>query len=237
MKYLAVIPARGGSKGIPRKNLRPLLGKPLIGYTIEAAREVFGQEEICVSTDDPEIKKFAEESGLEVPFLRPPHLATDEAGSRGVLLHALDHYARQGAEPRAVVMLQPTSPLRRPRHIREALERYRPELEMVVSVKETDANPYYVLFEENEEGYLEPSKEGHFERRQDCPPVWQYNGAVYVINPGALRARHHHRFERVKKYVMDRVSSVDIDTMADWHVAETFLRMRNNENSNEKGVQ
>ncbi|MDZ7771581.1 MAG: acylneuraminate cytidylyltransferase family protein [Balneolaceae bacterium] len=234
MRYLAVIPARGGSKGIPRKNIRPLLGKPLIGYTLEAAREVFRDGEICLSTDDPEIRDYAESRGLDVPFLRPDRLATDSAGSREVLLHALDHYRERGEEPECLVMLQPTSPLRQARHIREAMDCWDPELDMVVSVKETDANPYYVLYEENEKGYLEPSKEGRFERRQDCPPVWQWNGAIYVINPQSLREGHHHRFRKIKKYVMDRISSVDIDSMADWHVAETFLRMRGAEEQKKK---
>lgn len=226
MRHLAVIPARGGSKGIPRKNIKPLLGKPLIGYTLEAAREVFPDEEICVSTDDPEIKAYVEDCGLEVPFMRPARLSGDTTGRREVLLHALRHYREKGERPEAVVMLQPTSPLRQARHIREAMAVYTPELEMVASVMETDANPYYVLFEENSEGFLEPSKEGHFERRQDCPRVWQLNGAVYVVNPEALRERHHHQFRKTKKYVMDRVSSVDVDTMFDWHVAETFLKRR-----------
>lgn len=224
MRYLAVIPARGGSKGIPGKNIKPLAGKPLIYYTLEVAKEVFPIEDICVSTDDDQIRKVVEDFGIAVSFMRPPELATDEAGMHEVLLHALDFYKAKGKEYDAVVLLQPTSPLRRAEHVREAMQLFSTDLDMVVSVKETNSNPYYVLFEENVQGYLEPSKKGNFVRRQDCPRVYEYNGAIYLINVSTLRNTQALReLKGIKKYQMDEYSSMDIDTDLDWKLAHLIL--------------
>lgn len=223
MKPLVVIPARGGSKGIPDKNIKLLGGKPLIHYTIEVAREVFPDEVIYISTDSERIKAVAEETGLKVPFLRPAHLATDTANTHEVLLHALEYAEQKGYEPDIVVLLQPTSPFRTAQHIREALELYHPEIDMVVSVKETKSNPYYVLFEEDEEGYLQKSKSGRFTRRQDCPKVWEYNGSVYIIRSKSLKENRLNVFNKIVKYVMDKYSSIDIDEPIDWVLAEVII--------------
>lgn len=224
MKPLVVIPARGGSKGIPRKNIKKLAGKPLIHYTIEAARQVFDEEVICVSTDDKEIKEVAEETGLIVPFFRPAELASDTAGTRDVLLHAIDYYEEKGYYPDTVILLQPTSPFRTGEHIKEALKLYHSALDQIVSVKETGSNPYYVLFEENEEGYLEKSKKGNYKRRQDCPKVWELNGAIYIINVKSIKKEEMSGIGRIKKYVMDEKSSIDIDTQLDWTIAEALVK-------------
>ena len=224
MKPLVVIPARGGSKRLPGKNIRPLNGKPLIHYTIEAAREVFDDSIICVSTDDVEIKRVAEQTGLKVPFLRPKALATDTADSRSVLLHAYEYYKSENEyEADVIVLLQPTSPFRNAIHIKEALELYHSSLDMVVSVKETKSNPYIVLYEENSEGYLEKSKKGDFKRNQDAPKVWELNGAVYVIKVDSLMKVQPKDFEKVIKYKMDPDSSLDIDTELDWLFAEYLI--------------
>lgn len=220
MKPLVVIPARGGSKGVPRKNIKELNGKPLLHYTIEAALSIFDKEIVCVSTDDNEIKQCAEAAGLKVPFLRPDELATDTAGTYEVLLHAVSFYENLGYYPDTLILLQPTSPFRNYKHISEAISSYNSTLDMVVSVKETKSNPYYVLFEENNLGYLEKSKMATFTRRQDCPRVWEYNGAIYVINISRLKKASLANFDKVKKYVMDEYSSHDIDTLFDWKIAE-----------------
>ncbi|HRZ75270.1 MAG TPA: acylneuraminate cytidylyltransferase family protein, partial [Flavobacterium sp.] len=176
MKPLVVIPARGGSKGIPGKNIKLLGGIPLIQYTLEAAKALFPKEIICVSTDDLEIKKCVEKLGFKVPFLRPSELATDSSGTYEVLLHAIEFYENNGYYPDTLILLQPTSPFRNSKHIEQAINLYTSEIDMVVSVKETKANPYYNLFEEDSGGFLKKSKEATFNRRQDCPAVWQYNG-------------------------------------------------------------
>lgn len=220
MSIIVVIPARGGSKGIPRKNCKPLAGKPLIHYSIEAAQQLFENAQILVSTDDVEIKTCAEETGIQVPFLRPASLATDTAGSYEVLLHAIEYEESLGNKPTTLVLLQPTSPFRNAEHIAEAIKLYNNNLDMVVSVVEAKANPYYNLFEENEEGFLEKSKSGNFKRRQDCPKVWEYNGAIYIINVRSLKENSLRHFTKVRKFEMDDFSSHDIDTLFDWKFAE-----------------
>lgn len=224
MNILVIIPARGGSKGIPGKNIKPLGGKPLICYAIDVARAIVDDEHICVSTDDDQIIRVVEQYGLSVPFIRPAELATDTAGSYGVLLHALNLYESKGELFDAVVLLQVTSPFRTANHVKEALDLYNKNLDMVVSVKETDSNPYYLCFEEDTEGMLHISKgDGHYTRRQDCPPVYEYNGAIYIINPESMKAMPLNKFKKRVKYVMDREHSVDIDTMMDWMIAEYMI--------------
>ena len=225
MKILIIIPARGGSKGIPHKNIKPLAGKPLIYYTIDVARQIVSDEDICVSTDDPVIVKCVEGYGLRVPFLRPAELATDTAGTYEVLLHALDFYEQQGKKYDAVLLLQNTSPFRTAKQVKEALQLFHSDIDMVVSVKECPANPYYCVFEEDEDGYLHICKgDGNITRRQDAPKVYEYNGAIYVINPRSLKAMPLNKFSRRLKYVMDANTSLDLDTMADWHLAELLMK-------------
>ena len=229
MKPLIVIPARGGSKGVPRKNIKVLGDKPLIQYTIDAAKGVFDDEFICVSTDDFEIKSVVEQLGLKVPFLRPNELASDTAGTYEVLLHAILYYESKGYFPDTLILLQPTSPFRTSAHIKEALKLYHESIEMVVSVKETKANPYYILFEEDRNGYLKKTKEANFTRRQDCPKVWEYNGAIYIINVKALKEKTISQFTKVCKFEMDETSSHDIDTLLDWKIAEIIINDKEND--------
>lgn len=229
MEVLVIIPARGGSKGIPHKNIKPLNGKPLIYYTIDTARAITGDENICVSTDDDEIIEVVEKYGLEVPFKRPTELATDTAGTYEVLLHALSFYESQGKRYDAVLLLQNTSPFRKKEQVKEALQLFNKNVDMVVSVKECAANPYYCVFEENEEGYLNVCKgDGNIFRRQDAPKVYEYNGAIYIMNPEVLKTTHMHKMQKRVKYVMDDISSFDLDTMADWNMAEMIAKGGNN---------
>ena len=226
MKTLYVIPARGGSKGIPGKNIKPFCGKPLIHYAIDTARACAASEaDICLSTDDPQIAAVAEAAGLAVPFMRPAALATDTAGTYEVLLHALAEMERlNSCTYTLLVLLQPTSPFRTAQHVTEARALYTEEVEMVVSVKEAESNPYYTLFEENNKGWLEKSKKGTFVRRQDCPRVWELNGAVYVISTDALRRYTSLAdFTKLRKYPMAALESQDLDTPLDWRFAELLV--------------
>ena len=227
MKILVIIPARGGSKGIPHKNIKPLAGKPLIHYTIDVARQIVSDDDICVSTDDQEIIKCVEEYGLKVPFVRPPELATDTAGTYEVLLHALDFYEKMGREYDVVLLLQNTSPFRRAEHVKEAMKLYSSNIDMVVSVTESKTNPYYNCFEENGEGFLKRTiDQSNFIRRQDAPVTYEYNGAIYVINAEQLKKMSLGKFTRRVKYVMDELHSVDLDNMIDWNFAEFILKER-----------
>ena len=221
---LFIIPARGGSKGLPRKNILPLVHKPLIYYTIDAARGVTSDNNICVSTDDSEIIKVTEDYGLKVPFIRPSELASDTAGSREVILHAIDYYENTlGRKYEKVILLQPTSPLRNGRHILEAYSQWEEGIDMVVSVKESKSNPYFNLFEEDGQGFLKKSKENNFVRRQDCPSVWQFNGAIYIINTESIKSNYISGFKKIRKYIMGDLVSVDIDSQVDLEFCELLI--------------
>lgn len=222
MNCLYVIPARGGSKGILRKNIRPLNGKPLIYYSIDIARSLVENENICVSTDDDEIIKVVEDYGLSCFFKRPQELASDEAGTYEVLLHALNHYEKKGKEYDAIVLLQPTSPLRNSKEVEEAISLFNKNLDMVVSVRESHAAA--VICNEKESGYLELTLARNSTRRQDLKNYYEYNGAIYIINVETLKRKHLREFQRIKKYVMSLEHSIDIDTELDWQLAEIVLK-------------
>lgn len=223
MRTLFLIPARGGSKGIPHKNIKEMCGKPLIYYSMDVARQLASDEDICVSTDDEQIKNVVEEAGLNVPFLRPSELATDHAGTNGVIKHALEYYKEQGISYDRTVLLQPTSPLRTADHVCEAIALYNDRLDMVVSVKKCDNS--VLLFRETEGGYLERVFDvSQGIRRQDSLTMYEYNGAIYVINNNALNEKAISSFTKVKKYVMPDEASIDIDTSYDWDYCELLLK-------------
>lgn len=228
MKVLVIIPARKGSKGVPFKNKRVLEGKSLIEYTMDAALEVFNKSSICVSTDDEDIIDIAKHKGIKPPFIRPKHLASDTASSYDVILHAMSVYEQQGFEFDTVVLLQVTSPFRNAEHIKEALSLYTDDLDMVVSVCEAKANPYFNLFEENSKGFLTKSKKGSYTRRQDCPITYEYNGAIYIMNKHSLKKMPMGSFRKIVKYKMGVMESHDIDTEFDWFIAEQIIKYKIN---------
>jgi N-acylneuraminate cytidylyltransferase len=226
MKTLFLIPARAGSKGIPNKNIKLLNGKPLINYAIDLARCFVKDEDICLSTDSFEIAEIAKQNNLYVPFLRPEKLSTDTAGSYEVMLHAVEFYESLGKNYEAIVLLQPTSPLRLKKHLKEALTLFKNDIEMVVSVKESQANPHWNLFKENENGYLEKFIPSNYIRRQDLPKAFEYNGAIYVINITELNKKKLNQFTKIKKVIMDDFSSVDIDLPIDLAWAEYLFNTK-----------
>jgi CMP-N,N'-diacetyllegionaminic acid synthase len=226
---LFIIPARGGSKGLPGKNIKPLNGKPLICYSIDIARQLTDDENICVSSDDDQIIEIVENYNLKVPFKRPSELSTDTATTSDVVLHAIEHFENQGKYYQKIVLLQPTSPFRKKEFILEASQLLDIETEMVASAKITDANPYYVLFEENEEGFLEKSKRTSSDstRRQDVPVVYELNGSIYVINVASFKKHQTlSAFTKLKKYIMEDIYSVDIDKLIDFQYCEFLLQKR-----------
>jgi N-acylneuraminate cytidylyltransferase len=227
MKVLVVIPARGGSKGLPNKNINLLNGIPLITYTIRCARDLFHDSDICVSTDSNQIIEIVKNENLDIPFVRPSELAEDTSSTRDVILHALSHYESMNIFYDTIIILQPTSPLRESIDIKNALELYYNNLDMVVSVYEPDLNPYYSIFEEDDKGYLVQSKPSSYTRRQDLPKVFAYNGAIYVINVESLKNREINKFDKIVKYIMPQERSVDIDTKLDWKIAELILNNKN----------
>jgi len=168
---------------------------------------------------DDLMKIILEELGIAVPELRPKELATDTAGTYEVLLHEIKKLESRGKFFSYLILLQPTSPFRKGHHIKEALKEYNNSIEMLVSVKETKLNPYYILREEDENGFLVKSKHSNATRRQDVPKVWELNGAIYIINIRSLKAKPINQFKKVRKYEMNEIASHDIDSILDWEMA------------------
>lgn len=224
MNCLYLIPARGGSKGIPHKNIKELCGKTLIQYSIDIARKLTTDDNICVSTDDVEIKDVVESLGLKVPFMRPDELASDTATSSDVIVHAINFYKEKGVEYDVVVLLQPTSPFRQVDDVKGCLELYDDSLDMVTSVKESYVSA--VLCHEDANGYLVDTLSNGATRRQDAAKYYEYNGAVYVINAKAVLEKGLGGFTKIKKYVMPEINSLDIDVMTDWYIAESLIEKK-----------
>lgn len=216
---LGVIPARGGSKGIPDKNIRDLHGKPLIAYTIEAALESRNIGRVVVSTDNPLIAQVARDLGAEVPFMRPASLAVDDTPMLPVLGHALQTLNTAGGHFDTVVCLQPTSPLRKARQIDEALDLFsKSPYPALVSVCRVRESPYWMLEVENGIGrpFIEGSWASH--ARQQLPVLFRLNGAIYVFSLETATTRDTLPGE-VSVYEMEALSSTDIDSEADWALA------------------
>jgi CMP-N-acetylneuraminic acid synthetase len=219
----ALIPARGGSKGIPRKNVRPIAGKPLIAWTIEAARAARGLDAVIVSTEDPEIADVARAAGAEVPFLRPVELAADETPGIDPVLHALHMLPQHDA----VLLLQPTSPLRGTRDIEGVLRlvaEARPP--SVVSVCEPEDHPAWMFRMEAGQRLERLSDAPEIARRQDLPAVYALNGAIYYARADWLAARRSFVGPGTLGYPMSAEDSVDIDGPLDWKLAELLLAER-----------
>ena len=224
---VAVIPARGGSKGIAQKNLSSLLGVPLIAYTIKAALKAQTLDKVIVSTDDEQIKTVSQDCGAEVPFLRPSHLATDTAPGISVLQHAIIYLAEhEGYLTDIVVCLQPTSPLRSGEDIDAAVNLCLDSgADSVVSLCQAKHHPYWM--KKIVDGRVHPlmnENENHYTRRQDLPPVYQLNGALYVTRTNVLLEENRVLGKYTAPYIMPPERSIDIDTPNDLRVAETLLK-------------
>ena len=229
MRILYLIPARKGTKGVPDKNIKLLGKKPLIEYSIDFALiNMQFEDELCISTNDESVIEIAKSKGISIPFIRPEELANDNASSHDVIIHAINHYEKLNQIFDAVLLLQPTSPFRIQEDFNHLIKVYNNNTDMVVSVKLAKENPYFTLFEENRDGFLNKSKIGVFERRQDCPEVYAFNGSMYLINIESIKKSKIAEFKNIKKLIMPEERSVDIDTLADWTLAEFYLI---NENS------
>ena len=183
---------------------------------------ICGYCDICVSTDDSDIIECVKAINLDVPFVRPERLASDTATTNDVIVHALNFYADKGINYDNVVLLQPTSPLRTAAQVKEAISLYSDKIDMVVSVKESAAS--VVLFKENTDGYLEHAfdvKSGV--RRQDALKLYEYNGAIYVMNSQSILNKGMSGFTKIVKYTMPEINSIDIDNMLDWKLCEFII--------------
>jgi CMP-N-acetylneuraminic acid synthetase len=225
--YLAVIPARGGSKRLPRKNIMDLAGKPLIAWTIEAALNSACISDVVISTDDPEIADIARQYGASVPFLRPDDLATDLASSFDVIRHTLDFYSENGTNYDFLILLQPTSPLRNARHIDDAISLLRREdADAIVSVTEMRHSPHWAnTLPDNgsmSDFLREEIKKGP---RQSFEAYYRLNGAIYICNTKRLLEEGTLFLQdNIFAYRMERISSVDIDDEIDFLFADILMR-------------
>jgi CMP-N,N'-diacetyllegionaminic acid synthase len=227
MRVLGLIPARGGSKGVPRKNVRELGGKPLIGHTIDAARNAKRIDRIVVSTEDQEIAAKSKSLGAEVPFLRPAELAEDDTPMLPVIVHALQAVAADGWEADAVCLLQPTFPFRRPRdidHCIDALEAQRADCVISVHRVPHHYNPHWVYFEQPDGSLqLSTGESEPIPRRQELPPAFHRSGAVYVTRASVVTEARSLYGDRVVGYETPADTACNIDTIADWARAEALL--------------
>ncbi len=228
-KVLAVVPARGGSKGIPRKNLARASGRSLLEWTVAAALGARCQPRVVVSTDSVEIAAAARGCGAEVPFMRPSELASDESSSLEVALHALDFLEQaERYRPAWLLLLQPTSPLREARDIDESLELAAARnADAVVGVCRADHHPS-LLRVVAPDGRAAPvfATEAAPSRRQDMSEVQALNGAIYLIKPAVLRAERTWYPERTFAHVMERARSLDVDEPWQLLVADALLAHR-----------
>ncbi|MGL5231668.1 acylneuraminate cytidylyltransferase family protein [Cetobacterium sp.] len=230
-KILAIIPARGGSKGIPKKNIIDLLGKPLLYYSIKGAKESKYIDEIVVSTDDKEIAEVTESLGIDVPFLRPKELSQDNSKSIDAFIHSIKEIEKLGKRYDYILLLQNTSPLRQSWHIDEAIEKLLESDERsLVSVSEVTEHPC-IMRTLDEKGNTLPliSMTGDM-RRQDFPPIYIVNGAIYIQkNDEQLNLNTNLNGGKLA-YVMEREYSVDIDEYLDLEIATHYLKRMKEEN-------
>ena len=223
MSLLALIPARGGSKGIPRKNIRELCGKPLIAWSIEAAQKASSVDQIVVSTDDEEIADIARSYGAEVPFLRPAELARDDTPGIATVHHALEQFPAV----KQILLLQPTSPLRSAEDIDGIVNMFQKQQNpSEISICESQKHPNW-MFSYGEDGTLSPFMDTPIAtRRQDLPKVYVVNGALYLAKTEWLRQACSFLSPETIGYVMPQERSADIDTPSDWEWIEFLMKKK-----------
>ena len=228
-RVLAIVPARGGSKGVPGKNVRKLAGRTLLDYTALAARDSGVIDRIVLSTDSDEIADAGKRAGLEVPFMRPADLAKDDTPMMPVIQHTVDTLAADGWTTDVVVLLQPTSPLRRASHVRDAVTKlHETKADSVVTVVELPRHlsPDYVM--RIEDGVLRPflAEGARVTRRQDARPAYSRDGTVYACWRATLDKWGNIYGERCQPLILDAADSLSIDSPADWAEAERRLAAR-----------
>ena len=230
MKIVAFIFARGGSKGLPGKNIRLLGGKPLIAWSIEHALSVKRIERVIVSTDSKEIAAVAKQYGAEVPFMRPAELAQDNSPEWLAWRHALDYLRESsGSLPKAMVSVPTTAPLRLPLDIEKCLNEYeKGDADMIITITDAHRSPYFNMVKTNADGTVAlviPS-ESAMNRRQDAPLVYDMATVCYVAKPEFVMT-HNGAFEgRVRAVHVPTERAIDIDTLLDFQIAEGLIKLR-----------
>ena len=227
-KILALIPARGGSKGIPKKNIKPLLGKPLIIWTIEQAQKSKYISRVFVSTEDKEIATIAEQGGVEVPFLRPEDLAQDKSQITDAIIHTLDTFEKMGEYYDIIIVLEPTSPLRKKDDIDNAIETFlhnSSDSDSLVSVGEIHLeNPYIMKTIKNNHVIPFINNKQKFYQRQQLPTIYFPYGVIYLSTVQAIRKCGTFYQETTIPYKIERWQNYEIDDIYDFYCVETILR-------------
>ncbi|PTX61495.1 N-acylneuraminate cytidylyltransferase [Kordia periserrulae] len=228
MKTLAIIPARGGSKGVPGKNKKLLHGKPLIQYSIDAALQSSYISEVLVTTDDLEIVELAKSLGANVPFVRPKHLAEDNTPTLPVIQHAVSFLEKEGKHFDAICLLQPTSPFRSKGFLDSALETFQErQTDSLVSVLEVphQYNPHWT-FEANEQGILQiaTGEKNIITRRQELPKAYHRDGSIYIMKTNVLMEKNSLYGDSISYIVSDEKYYVNIDTLDDWKKATELAK-------------
>lgn len=229
---LAVVPARRGSKGLPLKNIRPLGGKPLLAWPIEAARKSRYVDRVLISTEDAEFAAIAQAAGADAPFLRPVEFASDTAPSIDFLLHALDTLAASGAHYDYLALLEPTSPLTEASDIDAALETLdesRDEAESIVGVTALTASHPAFAVNITAGGLIQPYSApsfGQMPRRQDIPPLYSLDGSLYISTTTALRRELGFYHQKTLPYITPRWKSFEVDDLVDFICIEAILAHR-----------
>lgn len=227
MKVLGLIPARGGSKGIPRKNIKELNGYPLIAYSIKQGQKSKLLDRLIVSTDDDEIKAVAESFQVEVPFIRPDYLAESTSSSLDVILHALNWLESQGEHYDAVCLLQPTSPFRPDGIIDKAIEKFKEEkFDSLVSLRALPDhfNPHWTFYKDKNGLLKAPIQGTLISRRQDLPKYYHRDGAIYLLRVESLRKTNNLLGTLIGGLEIESPKLINIDTLEDWKIAEHFIK-------------
>ena len=228
MKTIAFIFARGGSKGLPGKNVKLLNGTPLIAYSINIAKAMKEIDEVIVSTDDEVIAKVAKEYGASVPFLRPESLAKDESDEFLAWKHAVDWVLENKGNFDVFISLPATSPLRNSDDVRKCLATLTDSVDMVLTCKDADRNPYFNMVKQGQEGFVElVNAEEKIFRRQDAPEVYDLTTVAYVCRPSFILQNNHVLDGKTKTVFIPKDRAVDIDDKWDFMFAELLMKEKN----------
>ncbi len=230
---LGTICVRAGSKGVPGKNIRPLCGKPMILYTIDAAKKAAALDDIIISTDSEEAARLGKDAGINVPFMRPENLSNDRAGKWEVFKHALTEYEKVSNKSfEYLVDLDVTAPLKSSEDINAVIEfaKKHSDADLIYCGYEPDRNPYFTMVEINKSGYAELVKTSDtaIVRRQDAPEVYSLSSAVIVIKKEALLKYSHWTECKCKIFKLPRERAMDVDTELDFKFAEFLIQNKNN---------
>lgn len=234
-KVIATICARGGSKGVPNKNIRPILGKPLLLYTLEQVKALPWVDRIVVSTDSEAIKEVATTANIEVPFLRPSEFAQDDSPKIPAILCAISQAEQTWKEQYDIVLdLDPTSPLRGLDDIEAVMQMLmQPRTEIVVTATPSYKNPYFNMIEQTKTGYIKRVKQPKkiITRRQDAPKVYDMNASIYGMKISALKKWQTYFTPKTRVHIMAEDRSIDIDRPIDFLLVEHVLQLRSHENN------